>query len=147
MNENFVPYGLLHHTHMPEMAETIARLGGRSAEGLVFTPHLVPMTRGILVTIYARGQATTEECQDAAHAFYADRPLVRVTGRPPQTKWASGSTLAFVHYAADPARNLVMALGVVDNLGKGAAGHAIQNANLMLGLPTSTGLAGMPIWP
>lgn len=147
MNENLIPYGLLRHIHMPEMAETIARLSGGSADGLVFTPHLVPMTRGILVTIYARGQTTTEACVDTARAFYADRPLVHVTDRPPQTKWATGSTRAFVHYAADPARNLVMALGVVDNLGKGAAGHAIQNANLLFGLPATTGLDGAPVWP
>lgn len=147
MNENLVPYGLLNHVHMPEMARAIEGLSGGSAAGLVFTPHLVPMTRGILATIYARGQATTEQCLDAARRFYAGRPFVRVTDRPPQTKWAAGSNLAFVSYAADPARNLVMALGVVDNLGKGAAGQAIQNANLMLGLPQTAGLEGAPLWP
>ena len=146
-NENLIPYGLLRHVHMPEMETTIAQLGGASAAGLVFTPHLVPMTRGLLVTIYARGRATTEECLEAARAFYAGRPFVRVTDQPPQSKWASGSNLAFVSYAADPARNLVMALGVVDNLGKGAAGHAVQNANLMFGLPETAGLEGAPLWP
>ena len=65
-NENLVPYGLLKHTHMPEMARTIERLSGSSAAGLVFTPHLVPMTRGILATIYCRGRATTDQCLDAA---------------------------------------------------------------------------------
>uniref|UniRef100_UPI000C8053F5 Asd/ArgC dimerization domain-containing protein n=1 Tax=Acidimangrovimonas sediminis TaxID=2056283 RepID=UPI000C8053F5 len=103
-NENLVPYGLLRHVHMPEIATTIEQLGGASAEGLVFTPHLVPMTRGILVTIYCRGGATTGQCLDAARGFYADRPFVRVSDRPPQTKWATGSNLAFVSYAADPAR-------------------------------------------
>ena len=146
-NENLVPYGLLRHTHMPEMASTIERLGGGSAAGLVFTPHLVPMTRGILVTIYCRGSATTEQCLDAARRFYAGRPFVRVTDKPPETKWATGSNLAFASYAADPARNLVIALGVVDNLGKGAAGQAIQNANLICGLPETAGLEGAPLWP
>ena len=146
-NENLQPYGLLQHVHMPEMARTIARLGGAPAEGLVFTPHLVPMTRGLLVTIYARGSASTEQCLEAARRYYAERPFVRVTERPPQTKWASGSNLAFVSYAADPERNLVIAMGVVDNLGKGAAGHAVQNANLICGLPETAGLEGAPVWP
>ncbi|WP_417742324.1 N-acetyl-gamma-glutamyl-phosphate reductase [Salipiger sp.] len=146
-NENLQPYGLLQHVHMPEMARTIARLGGAPAEGLVFTPHLVPMTRGLLVTIYARGNATTEQCLEAARSYYAERPFVRVTERPPQTKWASGSNLAFVSYAADPERNLVIAMGVVDNLGKGAAGHAVQNGNLICGLPETAGLEGAPVWP
>ena len=118
-----------------------------AAAGLVFTPHLVPMTRGILATIYARGRATTAQCLDAARRFYNGRAFVRVTDAPPQTKWATGSNLAFVSYAADPARNLVMALGVVDNLGKGAAGQAVQNANLICGLPENAGLEGAPVWP
>jgi len=146
-NENLVPYGLLRHTHMPEMARTIERLGGGRAAGLVFTPHLVPMTRGILATVYCRGRATTEACLDAARRFYAGRAFVRVTDRPPQTKWATGSNLAFVGYAADPARDLVIAMGVVDNLGKGAAGQAVQNANLICGLPETAGLDGVPVWP
>ncbi|SFU78296.1 N-acetyl-gamma-glutamyl-phosphate reductase [Methylobacterium sp. 174MFSha1.1] len=146
-NENLIPYGLLRHTHMPEIAATIERMTGGSAAGLVFTPHLVPMTRGILVTIYGRGRATTEQCLDAARRFYAGRAFVRVTDRPPQTKWATGSNLAFVSYAADPERDLVIAMGVVDNLGKGAAGQAVQNANLICGLTETAGLEGAPIWP
>ena len=146
-NENLFAYGLLKHTHMPEMAATIERLSGGSASGLVFTPHLVPMTRGVLATIYCRGRATTEKCLEAARRFYAGRPFIRVTDKPPQTKWATGSNLAFVSYAADPARNLVIAMGVVDNLGKGAAGQAVQNANLICGLPETAGLDGAPVWP
>jgi N-acetyl-gamma-glutamyl-phosphate reductase len=146
-NENLVPYGLLRHTHMPEMAKTIERLSGGSAAGLVFTPHLVPMTRGVLATLYCRSGATTEQCLEAARRFYAGRPFVRVIDKPPQTKWATGSNLAFVSYAADPERNLVIGMGVVDNLGKGAAGQAVQNANLICGLPETVGLDGMPVWP
>ncbi|MCA0938832.1 N-acetyl-gamma-glutamyl-phosphate reductase [Salipiger pacificus] len=146
-NENLQPYGLLKHVHMPEMVTTIERLGAGSAAGLVFTPHLVPMTRGVLVTIYCRGSATTEQCMEAARNFYAERPFVRVTDRPPQTKWATGSNLSFVSYAADPQRDLVIAMGAVDNLGKGAAGHAVQNANLIFGLPETAGLEGAPVWP
>jgi N-acetyl-gamma-glutamyl-phosphate reductase len=146
-NENLVPYGLLNHVHLPEMARTIERLSGGSAAGLVFTPHLVPMTRGVLATIYCRGSATTAQCLDAARRFYAGRAFIRVTDRPPQTKWATGSNLAFISYAADPARRLVIAMGVVDNLGKGAAGQAVQNANLICGLPETAGLDGAPVWP
>ena len=146
-NENLVPYSPLQHVHIPEMAKSIELLSGTSAAGLVFTPHLVPMTRGLLVTIYCRGSATTGECLDAARRFYADRAFVRVTDRQPQTKWATASNLALVSYAADKERDLVIAMGVVDNLGKGAAGHAIQNANLMCGLPETAGLEGLPVWP
>lgn len=146
-NENIIPYGLLNHVHLPEMKKTIERLSGGSASGLVFTPHLVPMTRGIVVTTYCRGDATTEQCIEAARSFYRESEFVRVTNQPPQSKWASGSNMAFVSYAADPSRNLVIGMGVVDNLGKGAAGHAVQNANLMFGLPAGEGLGGMPLWP
>ena len=146
-NENLQPYGLLNHVHMPEIDKTIKRLSDGSAAGLVFTPHLVPMTRGVLVTIYCRGSASTDQCLDAARDFYAGRAFVRVTDKPPQTKWATGSNLSFVGYAADPDRDLVIAMGVVDNLGKGAAGHAVQNANLICSLPETTGLDGAPVWP
>lgn len=147
VNEDLAPYGLLKHVHMPEIEKTIERLSGGSSAGFVFTPHLVPMTRGILATIYCRGSATTEQCLDAARRYYAERAFVRVTDKPPHTKWATGSNLAFVSYAADPARNLIIAMGVVDNLGKGAAGQAVQNANLICGLPETAGLMGAPMWP
>jgi N-acetyl-gamma-glutamyl-phosphate reductase len=145
-NEDLAAYGLLKHTHMPEIASTIQRLAGEP-RGLVFTPHLVPMTRGIFATCYARGSATTEQCLAAAREFYEGRAFVRVTDKPPHTKWATGTNLLFVSYAADPERNLVMALGAIDNLGKGAAGQAIQNANLACGLEETTGLEGVTLWP
>jgi N-acetyl-gamma-glutamyl-phosphate reductase len=147
VNEDLMAYGLLKHAHLPEMASTISRLAGTKAEGLVFTPHLVPMTRGILATIYAKGGATTEQCLAAARKFYSGRPFVRVTDKPPHTKWAAGSNLAFVSYACDPSRNLIIALGAIDNLGKGAAGQAVQNANLITGQPETAGLEGMSLWP
>jgi N-acetyl-gamma-glutamyl-phosphate reductase len=147
VNEDLAPYGLLKHVHMPEMGRTIEKLSGGKSDGLVFTPHLAPMTRGIMATIYARGSVTTEQCLETARAFYANRPFVRVTDKPPHTKWATGSNLVFVSYACDPARNLVIAMGACDNLGKGAAGQAVQNANLMSGLPETTGLEGVTLWP
>lgn len=146
VNEDVSAYGLLKHAHVPEMSKTISKLAGADA-AITFTPHLIPMTRGILSTCYARGKATTEQCLDAARTFYKDRPFVRVVQNAPHTKWATGSNLVFVSYFADPTRNLVIALGAIDNLGKGAAGQAVQNANLMCGLEETAGLEGTPLWP
>lgn len=147
INEDAAPYGLLKHVHMPEITRTISQLSGVQAQGLVFTPHLIPMTRGILATIYAKGKATTQQCLDAARRFYANRPFVRVTDKPPHSKWATATNLAFVSYAADPERNLVIAMGAVDNLGKGAAGQALQNANLITNQPETAGLESPAVWP
>jgi N-acetyl-gamma-glutamyl-phosphate reductase len=146
VNEDVAAYGLLKHAHVPEIGATIKAFGG-DASKLAFTPHLIPMTRGILATCYLQGGASTEQCFAAARKFYGGRRFVRVVDQPPHTKWAAGSNLAFLHYAADPSRNLIIALAAIDNLGKGAAGQAVQNANLMLGLPESAGLEGAPIWP
>ena len=147
-NENLVPYGLLNHVHMPEMAKTIERLSGGSAAGLVFAPHLVPMTRGVLATIYCRGRATTDECLDAARRFYAGRAFVRVTDKPPQTKWATGSNLAFVSYVADPERNLVIAMGVVMVLMKSSVvgirvARLLSLALVVAGVLVALGLLGV----
>jgi N-acetyl-gamma-glutamyl-phosphate reductase len=148
VNEDVSAYGLLNHSHVPEMVATLSTLGGAPAS-LTFTPHLIPMTRGILSTCYARarGDVTSEQCLDVARRFYAGRPFVRVIDKPPHTKWATGSNLAYVTYAADPARGMVIAIGAIDNLGKGAAGQAVQNANLITGQPETAGLEGTPLWP
>ncbi|HET6252045.1 MAG TPA: N-acetyl-gamma-glutamyl-phosphate reductase [Tepidisphaeraceae bacterium] len=146
VNEDISAYGLLKHAHEPEMTKALSHLSGSTAS-LTFTPHLVPMTRGILSTCYGRGKTTTEACTEAARAFYKDRPFVRVLDKPPHSKWATGSNLVYVSYAADANRAIVIALGAIDNLGKGAAGQAVQNANLMLGLDEAAGLGGAPLWP
>jgi N-acetyl-gamma-glutamyl-phosphate reductase len=148
VNEDVAAYGLLKHAHVPEMNKALSQIGGAEAS-VLFTPHLIPMTRGILSTCYARltKSVTTEECLAAARKFYANSPFVRVTEKPPHSKWAMGTNLAFVSYAADAARGMVVALGAIDNLGKGAAGQAVQNANLMTGQPAETGLQGAPLWP
>ena len=151
-NEDVLAYGLAEHPHVPEMQEALSRLAGRRAT-LAFTPHLVPMTRGILATCYARprGSVTAAGLDEAARAFYRDEPFVRVTpvegGRSPRTKWATGSNAIFVAYAVNRETGLVIALGALDNLGKGAAGQAVQNANLMTGQPETAGLTGLPLWP
>jgi N-acetyl-gamma-glutamyl-phosphate reductase len=146
VNEDVTAYGLLQHAHVPEMDKALSELRGETIS-ILFTPHLIPMTRGILATCYGKGRATTEQCLAAARQFYANRPFVRVVEKPPHTKWATGSNLLFVSYAADPNRGIVIAIGAIDNLGKGAAGQALQNANLMLGQPETAGLLGAPLWP
>ena len=146
VNEDVMAYGLLKHAHVPEMKNALADIGGRPVS-LTFTPHLVPITRGILSTCYGRGKATTGECLAAARKFYADKPFVRVVDKPPHSKWALGTNLLFISYAADPERDLVIAIAAIDNLGKGAAGQAVQNANLMMGLPQTAGLESTALWP
>lgn len=148
VNEDFSAYGLLKHAHVPEMTSALTELSGTSAS-ITFTPHLLPMTRGILATCYARTTlaVSTEQCFDAARSFYSGRSFVRVSTALPHTKWASGTNLVFVHYAVDTAKNLAIAIATIDNLGKGAAGQAVQNANLALGLPADTGLAAVSLWP
>jgi N-acetyl-gamma-glutamyl-phosphate reductase len=146
VNEDVTAYNLFKHAHTPEMREALSRMAEKPAS-LVFTPHLVPMTRGILATCYARGRVNRDEALRAAREFYAEAAFVRVTDQPPHSKWPQGTNLAFVSYAADPEAEVVMALGAVDNLGKGAGGQAVQNMNLMLGFPETLGLDLVPMLP
>ena len=151
-NEDLFAYGLAGHPHVPEIRRTLADLSGRVAS-VAFTPHLVPMTRGILATCYARarGKPDTARLYAAAQASYGTEPFVKIVavekGRGPHTKWASGSNLIFLSYAVNAETGLVVAVAAIDNLGKGAAGQAVQNANLMTGQPETAGLAGLPLWP
>jgi N-acetyl-gamma-glutamyl-phosphate reductase len=147
VNEDVSAYNLFKHAHAPEMREAVSRMAGDKPASLVFSPHLVPMTRGILATCYTRGRITTDQALRAAREFYAEAAFVRVSDNPPHSKWAQGTNLAFVSYAADPQLETVIALGAVDNLGKGAAGQAVQNMNLMLGFAEQTGLELVPMLP
>ncbi len=146
VNEDVSAYNLFKHAHTPEMQQALSRMANQDAS-LVFTPHLVPMTRGILATCYGRGRLSTAEALRAARDYYAEAQFVRVTESPPHSKWAQGTNLAFVSYAAESAADTVIALGAVDNLGKGAAGQAVQNMNLMLGCPENLGLELVPMLP
>jgi N-acetyl-gamma-glutamyl-phosphate reductase len=146
VNEDVSAYSLFTHAHTPEMREALSRMAGESAS-VVFTPHLVPMTRGILATCYSRGRLTTADALRVARDYYAEAPFIRVTETPPHSKWPQGTNLAFVSYAADVDAEVVVALGAVDNLGKGAAGQAVQNMNLMLGCPEHLGLDLVPMLP
>jgi N-acetyl-gamma-glutamyl-phosphate reductase len=147
VNEDVSAYNLFKHAHAPEMREAVSRMAGGQPASLVFSPHLVPMTRGILATCYTRGRISTDQALRAAREFYAEAAFVRVSDNPPHSKWAQGTNLAFVSYAADPELETVIALGAVDNLGKGAAGQAVQNMNLMLGFAEQTGLELVPMLP
>jgi N-acetyl-gamma-glutamyl-phosphate reductase len=146
VNEDVAAYSLFTHAHTPEMREALSRMAEKPAS-LVFSPHLVPMTRGILATCYARGRMTRDEALRAAREFYSEAAFIRVTDQLPHAKWPQGTNLAFLSYAADPEAEVVIALGAVDNLGKGAAGQAVQNMNLMLGLPEDVGLDLVPMLP
>jgi N-acetyl-gamma-glutamyl-phosphate reductase len=151
-NEDLFAYGLESHPHVAEMEEALSRLGGKKVT-VAFTPHLVPMTRGILATCYARPKGTprVEQLYEAAESCYRDEPFIKVTpaenGRSAHTGWATGSNLAFVSYAVNPRTGLVLALAAIDTLGKGASAQAVQNANLMTGQPETAGLGGLPLWP
>jgi len=142
VNENVSAYGLLHHRHTAEMEMALSHVSGRGVQ-VLFTPHLVPMTRGILATCYARPAAerlTTAELLGRYEAFYDAEPFVVVTDGSPATKATLGSNAAHVTVRYDERTNTVLAIGALDNLVKGASGQAIQCANLLLGLPETTAL-------
>ncbi len=142
VDEDFAAYGLLDHRHTPEMEQV---LGAQ----VLFTPHLAPMTRGILATCYARptGATTTDEVLDLLRDAYAGEPFVHVIDGPPTTKAVLGSNSAMVTARADERTGWVVALCAIDNLVKGASGQAIQCANLVAGLPETTGLPQVGLFP
>lgn len=136
---NFRAYGLVGHRHTAEMEMV-------SGASVLFTPHLMPASRGILATCYARA---TSPCDPLAamRDTYAGEPFIHVGEIPPETKWATGSNAAFLTARYDERTNIVVALAAIDNLGKGAAGQMIQCANLMLGLDEGAGLSTMGVYP
>jgi N-acetyl-gamma-glutamyl-phosphate reductase len=151
-SEDVFAYGLAGHPHVPEMETALARVAGCDVS-VAFTPHIVPMKRGILATCYARarGGVTERQLVEAATAEYAAEPFIRIVqsqdGRSAHTAWATGSNLAFLAYAINARTGHVVATGAIDNLGKGAAAQAVQNANLMTALAETSGLTGLPLWP
>ncbi|GAC1572750.1 MAG: N-acetyl-gamma-glutamyl-phosphate reductase [Sphingomicrobium sp.] len=132
-------YGLLSHRHTAEMK---MMLGGEP----LFTPHLVPMSRGILASCYARATGLCDPLAVLREA-YADERFVLVTDGLPETKWASGSNAAFVTARYDERTGMIVSIAAIDNLGKGAAGQMIQCANLMLGVDEGHGLANSGVYP
>lgn len=136
---SFSAYGLLSHRHTAEMEMAI---GGT----VLFTPHLVPMTRGILASCYGEANGPSDPLEVLAKA-YAQEPFVHVTDQPPATKWVSGSNGVQLTARYDQRTGRVLALSAIDNLGKGAAGQMIQCANLMLGFDEKAGLTTIGVYP
>jgi len=136
---SFAAYGLLTHRHTAEMEMAI---GGQ----VLFTPHLVPMTRGILATCYATAVAPCDPLESLIQA-YACEPFIHVTDQLPATKWVAGSNGVQLTARYDERTRRVVVLSAIDNLGKGAAGQMIQCANLMLGLDESAGLTAIGVYP
>lgn len=150
VNENIKAYGVATHRHTPEIEE---QLGYASGEKVVlnFTPHLVPMNRGILATEYAtlKKKVTYEEVKAVYDQYYAKEKFVRVLDRDvcPETKWVEGSNYVDIGFKIDPRTNRIIMIGAIDNLVKGAAGQAVQNMNLLFGLPEDEGLELVPMFP
>lgn len=148
-DEDFTAYGLLTHRHTPEMEQTVARLAGTDAVSVLFTPHLAPMSRGMLATCYLRptGDHSTAELLDLYRSSYVDEPFVVVTDGSPSTKACLGSNAAHVTVRADPRTGWLVAICAIDNLTKGASGQAVQCANLLTGLPEAAGLSATGVYP
>ncbi len=150
VNENIKAYGVTTHRHTPEIEE---QLGYAAKEEVVlnFTPHLVPMNRGILVTEYAslKKEVTYEEVKAIYEKYYGNEQFVRLLAEDvcPETKWVEGSNYVDINVKTDPRTNRIIMMGAIDNLVKGAAGQAVQNMNLMFGLPENEGLNLVPMFP
>ncbi len=155
VNENVQAYGLNGHRHQPEIVQELnalrqTRIGADCAPiDITFVPHLIPMTRGILVTCYGRLQEpmSRSDILETYRAFYRGKPFVRVVDYPPQTKQTLGNNDCVVHPRVDDSGRRVLVIACIDNLVKGAAGQAVQNMNLMLGLPEDMGLEGLAVFP
>lgn len=150
VNENMKAYGVATHRHTPEIEE---QLGYASGEEVVlnFTPHLVPMNRGILATEYAKltKDVTYNEVKAIYDKYYANEKFIRVLEKNvcPETKWVEGSNYVDINFKIDPRTNRIIMMGAIDNLVKGAAGQAVQNMNLLFGLKESEGLELVPMFP
>jgi N-acetyl-gamma-glutamyl-phosphate reductase len=149
VSEGFHAYGIGHHRHMAELDQEFSRAAGREVI-VSFTPHLVPMNRGILATIYVRSaKASPQDLHAQLAKVYAPEPFVHVLpfGATPQTRHVRGSNMTFVGVAADRIAGRAIIVSALDNLTKGASGQAVQNMNVMLGLPETTGLEQVALFP
>ncbi len=150
VNENIKAYGVTTHRHTPEIEDQLGYACGKEVK-INFTPHLVPMNRGILVTAYAtlKKSCSYEELKEIYDQYYGNEYFVRVLPRdlPPETRWVEGSNFADVNFRIDARTGRVIMMGAIDNLVKGAAGQAVQNMNLLFGLPENMGLEMVPLFP
>lgn len=150
VNENMKAYGVASHRHTPEIEEQLGYAAGKKLL-LNFTPHLVPMNRGILATAYASlaKKVSYEEVKAIYQEYYGKEKFIRVLEKDvcPQTKWVEGSNYVDINFKLDARTNRVIMMGAIDNLVKGAAGQAVQNMNLMFGEAEDEGLRLVPMYP
>ena len=150
VNENMKAYGVATHRHTPEIEEQLGYASGEKVL-LNFTPHLVPMNRGILATEYAKltREVTYEEVKAIYDKYYANEKFVRVLkkGVCPETKWVEGSNYVDINFVIDERTGRIVMMGALDNLVKGAAGQAVQNMNLLFGFDEAEGLNMVPMFP
>ena len=151
VNESMKAYGVGTHRHTPEIEEQLGYACGRDDLKLIFTPHLVPMNRGILVTSYANlaKDVSYEDVKAAYDKYYDKEYFVRVLPKDvcPETRWVEGSNFVDVGFKLEPRTNRIIAMGALDNLVKGAAGQAVQNMNLLFGFEENEGLKMAPMFP
>ena len=149
INDNMSAYGLSGHRHMPEMSQELSNLSKHGEVKVTFVPHLAPMTRGILGTHYAtlKRTVTQQDMTDLYRNFYANEPFVRVVSSAPSTKETWGSNHILINVNVDAYSGRLIVVTALDNLVKGAAGAGVQNMNLMLGIPETTGLEQLAIYP
>jgi len=154
VNEDVTAYALGGHRHLPEIVQELAGLGTKSP-AVTFIPHLIPMTRGLLTTAYAplvtgkikAGKKGEADLRQIYLDFYQNEPFVRVVTSPPHTKHTLGNNACLIYPTIDHRTGRLVVISCLDNLVKGAAGQAVQNMNLMLGLPEVTGLEALAIYP
>jgi N-acetyl-gamma-glutamyl-phosphate reductase len=149
VSEGFHAYGVGHHRHMAELDQEFSLAAGRDVV-VSFTPHLVPMNRGIFSTIYVRGlNASPQDLHAVLLKSYANEPFVHVLpfGTLPQSRHVRGSNMTFIGVAADRVPGRAIVVSTLDNLTKGASGQAVQNMNVVLGLPETTGLEQVALFP
>ncbi len=154
-NEDVTAYALEGHRHLPEIVQELGLLRPGQLPSVTFIPHLIPMTRGILITGYASlasgkvaaGEKGEEEIRQLYLDFYQDEPFVKIAESPPHTKHTWGNNLCLIYPTIDHRTGRLIVISCIDNLVKGAAGQAIQNMNLMLGLPETMGLEALAIYP
>ena len=149
-NEDFLAYKPAGHRHMPEIEQELSLLAGE-AVSVCFVPHLVPMTRGMMATVYGRpaGPVRGQELQVLYEDFYRNEPFVHVLGpgELPRTKAVQGTNRCLIAVRHDPRSGTILVLGVIDNLVKGASGQAVQNMNAVFGFPESEGLRAVALYP
>jgi N-acetyl-gamma-glutamyl-phosphate reductase len=147
VNENVSAYALEGHRHLPEITQELGGLNPALALSVTFVPHLVPMSRGILTTCYARLKSGKQNVQEIYREFYRDEPFVRVVDIPPQTKQTLGTNLCLIYPTIDPRTERLIVVSCIDNLIKGGAGQAVQSMNLMLGLDEEMSLERSAVYP